>query len=838
MKKGYIIAAVVALLLVTTLLLSPFLFRDALLEKTKSTINKNLRAEVSFDDFRLSVIRNFPKAAISLRNVVITGEDSFAGDTLLHIKSLSSTFGLFDLLTPGNLTLNELIIDDARLMLQVNEKELANWDIFPEEEESTSPAQEGSESSFGMELNKIVINHSQVTYTDLLLPLFVGFNDINLALKGDMYGSSTRLKAEGAAGQFNLIYDSVSYIADKRLTLKSALDINFDTWNFRFGESELLVNELPLAVDGTFSIPGDSILFDLRFVSKVSELADFLSLVPTDYEHYLKDLRAKGKADLSGSFKGFNAEESYPALNLMFRLSDGNLQYAGLPEEIRNVSAKLAITKPQGGFELTSLRISDAHAEVRNNPLDLSLGLDNLLGDMRFAGNLTGKVNFDHLKDAIPMDSVLVSGLLDVNIGVAGNMSAIENKRYEQIKTDGIIALNNFSYESNKLTMPVAVHSGNLDFAPERVNLRQMDVKIGQSDFALAGSVSDYYPYLFDKGNLTGNVSLKSDFLNLNELMGMMKPAGSDASPTKQPPSGPTDDTLSTAPSSFEVPERMNLTLQTDVSKVLYDRLNISNIKGQIQVNNGKLDLKGLNMNIMDGELKLAGTYQNTPEKSPLVNLSLDLVSFDIPTAFRSLKLVRNYIPIAAQSKGKFTTSIQMKGQLDENMGLRMGSLNGYGSLNTMNLQILNSPVFNKIKSVLNEERLRDLKIDDFAASFTIENGNLLLKPFKTKISEQEATFSGKLNAENLIDMSIDFMINRDALSTNVQNTIGILPGQQNIKVIPVAVAIKGPVNNPEVKIDLTEAKRMVKKEVGSAAKEEIQKSINKIGEGLKKLFK
>jgi hypothetical protein len=30
----------------------------------------------------------------------------------------------------------------------------------------------------------------------------------------------------------------------------------------------------------------------------------------------------------------------------------------------------------------------------------------------------------------------------------------------------------------------------------------------------------------------------------------------------------------------------------------------------------------------------------------------------------------------------------------------------------------------------------------------------------------------------------------------------------------------------------------MVKKEVGSAAKEEIQKSINKIGEGLKKLFK
>jgi hypothetical protein len=162
-----------------------------------------------------------------------------------------------------------------------------------------------------------------------------------------------------------------------------------------------------------------------------------------------------------------------------------------------------------------------------------------------------------------------------------------------------------------------------------------------------------------------------------------------------------------------------------------------------------------------------------------------------------------------------------------------MHSLNGTGSLTTQNLQIVNSPVFNKIKSVLREEKLRDLKIDDFIASFVIENGNLLLKPFKTKISGQEATFSGQLSSTNLINMNIRFIIQRDALSENIENALGVLPGQKNIQTIPVNTIIKGPVNDPDVNIDLSEATQMVRKEVGKATKEEIKTTINKLGDGL-----
>jgi hypothetical protein len=361
-------------------------------------------------------------------------------------------------------------------------------------------------------------------------------------------------------------------------------------------------------------------------------------------------------------------------------------------------------------------------------------------------------------------------------------------------------------------------------------------MKIGQSDMSIAGSLSDYYAYLLTNGTLTGNFTLNSGYLNLNELMLLQKSDASQKTTGKK--STTVSDNSGVASSTFSVPERVSLIFQTNVKKALYEKLKISNIIGRVTVDHGKLNLNGLNMNLLDGELKLSGTYEKPGAQSPLVNMSLDLISFDIPSAFQSLSLIQKYIPIAAQSKGQFSTTIHLKGMLDQNMNLIPESLNGNGLFNSYSVQILNSPVFNKIKSVLNEDRLSDVRIDDFTSQFTIENGDLLLKPFKTRISGQDATFRGRLNSNNIIDMYIAFVINREALSTNIENTLAVLPGQQNIQRIPVDVSITGMVKNPDVGIDLTQAKNMVKKEVGKASKQEIKNTLNKVGEGIKKFFK
>ena len=65
------------------------------------------------------------------------------------------------------------------------------------------------------------------------------------------------------------------------------------------------------------------------------------------------------------------------------------------------------------------------------------------------------------------------------------------------------------------------------------------------------------------------------------------------------------------------------------------------------------------------------------------------------------------------------------------------------------------------------------------------------------------------------------------------RNILNIIPGNEKIKIVPAGVLITGPVGNPEVKMDLSETR----KTITEATKDDLKKSLNKLGEGLLKLF-
>jgi hypothetical protein len=135
-----------------------------------------------------------------------------------------------------------------------------------------------------------------------------------------------------------------------------------------------------------------------------------------------------------------------------------------------------------------------------------------------------------------------------------------------------------------------------------------------------------------------------------------------------------------------------------------------------------------------------------------------------------------------------------MRGQLTPQFDLIAQTINGGGQISTKNVSIVDSPLFSQLKGLLNAEKLRNVTVDDFAASIEITNGAVVLKPFKTRIAGQEATIAGNLNTQNLLDMRLDFIVQREAFGPDVQQILNILPGQANISTIPATVVLNGPV--------------------------------------------
>src|SRR5690606_18498538 len=97
--------------------------------------------------------------------------------------------------------------------------------------------------------------------------------------------------------------------------------------------------------------------------------------------------------------------------------------------------------------------------------------------------------------------------------------SAIENEEYEKIQSDGTVLLTRFIYDSPELTQLVNIPEGRLDFSPRAVNLSGLNLRVGTSDFRLAGQVTNYLNYLLKDGTLAGNLQLNSNLVNLNELL-------------------------------------------------------------------------------------------------------------------------------------------------------------------------------------------------------------------------------------------------------------------------------------------------------------------------------
>jgi hypothetical protein len=365
-------------------------------------------------------------------------------------------------------------------------------------------------------------------------------------------------------------------------------------------------------------------------------------------------------------------------------------------------------------------------------------------------------------------------------------------------------------------------------------------MKVGQSDFNLSGKVFNYLNYIFKNGTLQGDLQMVSSFVNLNEILRLQKTKNSVSEnknvAEKQVENNPPinqNENANTEKLAFDIPKNIDFTFHSNINKAIFDKLPISKIKGLITAKGGKLILNGLNMNMLDGELTLTGSYENTVQNQPFVDFGLDIAKFDIPDAFKSLSGFQKMLPIAGQSEGKLSTTLKIKGQLTPLFKFIPSSIDGTGFFSTENLRIIESPIFKELKGILLPEKLKNVDIDDFKANFIIENGNIDLKPFNTKIAGQETKIVGTLSAENLLNMRMDFKVNRNAVGSDIQNILSVIPGNEKITVLPAGVAISGPVGKPEVKVDLSETK----KTVASAAKEGINDSLKKLGKGLQQLF-
>lgn len=824
MKKALLIIAIIFIVLIGSAILIPVFFKGPLMEKVKTTINKNVNATVEFDDFNLSLFKAFPKVQAEIAGLSITGKDQFQTDTLFSAKSIATNLSLADLFNSDDLKISSVIVDQANVNLLSTKDGLVNWDIAAPSEEVA--VEDTTQSNMAISLQSIQVRKLNLTYDDESTTTVLQLKNSNINASGDVEGTITRFKLGAEVGEFVLEYDSVKYISNTVLKAESELMADYDKMVFEFGESRLYLNDLPLDLSGRFEMPSDSMYFDLQLKQPESDFKTLLALVPKDYQSYLEGVKTNGEAGFEASVKGWFYEENYPEINSRIYIRNADLQYESLPEKIDNISLETAITKPQGDLDLLKIEVSKAHAQIRQNPIDMQLLLTTPMSDMAFDVALNGKIDFGGLKDVLPMDSIDLSGILAGNLSLRGTMSAVEAEDFTKINSNGNFTFSNIRVQTPQITKPFELSSGTIKINNQEITVNSFAAKTGESDFTLNGKLANYLPYFLNNQTLKGDFNLQSNYMNLDELASLMA-----------------EDTTATTTSNdsiiaFQVPGNLDLTFRSKINRAKFDRMDIKNIDGLIVVKNKMLQLQKLDMDMLGGKLTLNGNYISNENNQPDFDFNVDISSFEIPVAYQSFSTLQHYVPIARKSSGKLSSQIKFKGKMNEALSIIPTSLNGNGFLSTDSLQIVDSPTFDQVKNFIKEEKLKNVKIDDFTSKFRLENGNLLVDPFQTKIADQEVTVSGQVLVNQTLNLDLAFKVNKNDLNSDITNTLSFLPGSSNISKLDIGVDVTGQLTSPKVSLDLSAAKNQIAEEIKKSTKEEIQKSATKIGNELKKLFK
>lgn len=835
MKRILKVCLGVVLVVFLLLLVLPFVFKGQIEDRVKVEINKQVNASVEYDSFTLSFLKGFPDIYIGLNGLSVVGHAPFANDTLLSLGKFSTEVDLLSAIS-GEVIVQSVLLDQMRLNAIVLADSTANWDIAKAGQQEEEIAEQGDEkaSSFKVVLESFVIRDAEINYSDHTMDLNSQIKGFQLALSGDMSETITNIKVDSEIEGVYVDFEEVKYLKGASLGLNAGVNADLENMKFTFLENELRLNRMALQMDGSVEMKEESYVMDLSLGTKNTDFKSILALVPEAYMKDYEALKTNGTLKLNATVKGeYVDEEHLPAFNLAFNVSDGMVQYPDLPKSIDAINIDLKLNNPGGSPDSTVLKLEQFHFELAGNPFDAELGITTPVSNLTYKGLLMGKIDFTSLADAIPMDSVDIKGLVDADLSIDGDNQMLEQEKYEAIKANGKIDLSDFYFNSKEMAQGVLISDAQLLFSPKFLSLETFKARIGQSDFSLKGKLENYLAYALSSGTLKGKLNHRSDFINSNEFM-MESNDQEEVS---------VEDT--TALELIAIPKNLDFVLTSKIGRILYDKLNIENTEGKIVIKDGMLVLDGLDMNLLGGDLNMSGQYNTSDVSKPFVDFDFVGSNIDINKAANSFSVVDSMLPLAKNAVGIVSPKFKYYSLLKQDFTPLMSSIDGGGNIKSKSIEISGSKIQNGLAAMLKDERYKVMKAEDLNINFTIEKGNLVVEPFKTKVYGKEIEVQGKQGVDQSIDYKLTMPVARQEVAL-MAGLMGLnLPTSGDDLLVDVIV--RGSVQEPVLSLNLDKAKAEVGKELEKEAERAVkklledpdtQKKVNDLKKKLENIFK
>lgn len=814
LKRILKIVLIVFVVVIAAAIAIPFLFKDKILAKVKTELNKNLNAQVDFKDIDISLFRHFPRLAVGLEDLQVINVAPFAGDTLLSVKKIDVALDLMSVIKGNKMEIYNVSLETPRIHTIIDSTGKANWDIT-KPDTATTQSTDTSKSSFAMNLQRYSISNAYVSYDDHQGHMSLIIDGLDHSGSGDFTQDKFTLATSTTAKAVTFYYGLIPYLDAVKASVDADIQIDNTTSTYTIPQSKMHLNNLEVDAAGNFKmLPASAYGMDITFKSASTQFKDLLSLIPAIYAKDFDKIKTSGTATFDGFVKGTYSEKQMPAFGLNIGVQNGFFQYPDLPKPVQNIQLALKIASPDGVPDHTVIDLSQAHVEMDGTPLDMHLHVATPVSDMYVDGGAKGKLDLSKVSQFVKLEGgTQLNGLLDADMSAKGHLSAIERKAYDEFYAAGSLGIHNMLYKSKDYPDGVKLNALELTFNPKNVTVPTLDAEYLGSHFTGNGEINNLLAYMFKNQALSGAFTVNADKINVDKFMASTGATTTTPAATTKPA-----DSANAVP--FAVPANLDLSLKATAGNVHYDKLDMNNVTATMLIKDETVTLQDVKSNALQGTLGMSGSYSTRASKTnPDMHFTYNVDKVDIKETFNAFNTVQKLMPLGQFLTGKITSQMSLDGKLGKDMMPVLNSLNGDGSLLLIEGVLQKFAPLDQVASTLNVAQLKDISLRDIKTYFSFKDGRVVVNPFNIITNGIRMQVAGSHGLDQSMDYNLQLALPRTMLGSQGNALVDNLVSQANNKGIPVklsdsvhlAIAMGGSMLKPSIKTDLKETTNSIK---------------------------
>jgi hypothetical protein len=778
-------------IIVSSAVISVFLFKDKIIRQFVNEANKSLNTPVKIGKIDVSIISGFPNLAIVFTDVYV--EDSHPGIyPLLTADRIAFNLNIPEL-WKGKYSIQGVSVLGSETNLKINTAGKSNFSIIKKNEEAGGVVR--------FDLNNISLKETIVSYQDQQARQHHVFNSEELIASIVVVGDLYQIEAVGDVITEQISINNSLFLADKKFQVNVQLDYDDNKKEVLFKKSSLTVARSAFAITGNYHFKEKN-LIDLKAEGKDTDIQTLLSLLPGETSQKLKQYRSDGDVFFTISLKGEISDRKSPFISVSFGCTNATLYHPDYKTQIKNANLQGSFASSSlSDFSNAELFLKGVNGELNGKIFSADLSIrkfDNPYVTFIFKGDLDAA----SINNFYPINEVYdLEGLLSADLSFEGQTSLLKKKAtVQKVTTSGAITMERLNFSYGKQKIHFRDINGSLQFNNNDLALSNVSGNFENSDFLLNGFFKNIITYLLFENQTIGiETDLKSNFLDLDQLfaIGFGEEESKDL--------------------NFGISPNLQLNFNCDVKRMKYKRFTPKDIKGDLLVKNQVAVSRNITMNTLGGQLTLNGIVDAKNPKAIDVISSFKLNGLYADSIFYVFENFYQDFIQDKHLKGQVYADVELEMSLNEKLNLISPTLIADISATIKNGELNNFDPLKKLNKYLDDEGLSKLRFADLKNEIHIENKIIYLPQMEVKSNVTTIQVSGTHTFDQQIDYRVIAPL-RNKKKIDPDEAFGAVEDDGAGK-SKVFLKITGTTDVYEVSYD----KEAVKKKIASDLKKEVQ---------------